>query len=126
LLTIKSMKSSSFRRLMLLVSLLAAMAATPLRQAEAASDMARGVAEGDEDHSVEPLDGGVGDDSDATIRADDPADSVPVARESTHFAAACFVPESSSLRLVSLVSIQPPRSPGPSARRLAILQKFRF
>lgn len=52
---------------------------TPARQAEAASDLARTMAELDEDdRRIEEADGGVGDDSLEATRADDPGQE-PVA-----------------------------------------------
>lgn len=52
------------RRWAFLLSMLAALAGTPLRQAEAASDLARSLAELLPGTDIEPSDGGVGDDSD--------------------------------------------------------------
>jgi hypothetical protein len=51
---------------MLLLCLIAALAGTPLRQAEAASDFARSQAERGQEH-VETIDGGVGDDAEIAI-----------------------------------------------------------
>jgi hypothetical protein len=56
-----------WRLTMFLMCLIAALSGTPLRQAEAASDFARSLSELDEGHSIEMIDGGVGDDSGATI-----------------------------------------------------------
>jgi hypothetical protein len=58
-----------FRPLFLL-SMLAALAGTPLRLAEAAHDIACALPDHDRDSAIEIPDGGVGDDSDATVRAD--------------------------------------------------------
>ena len=54
---------------MLLMCLIAAVSGTPLRQAEAASDLARALADWKARRRIEVPDGGVGDDSDATIKA---------------------------------------------------------
>jgi hypothetical protein len=51
------------RRWAFLLSLLAALTGTPLRQAEAASDLARSLAELFQAAGIESPDGGVGDDS---------------------------------------------------------------
>jgi len=51
------------RRWAFLLSMLAALTGTPLRQAEAASDLARSFAEMVQDANLELPDGGVGDDS---------------------------------------------------------------
>ena len=51
------------RRWAFLLSLLAALSGTPLRQAEAASDLARSLAELLQAADIESPDGGVGDDS---------------------------------------------------------------
>jgi hypothetical protein len=56
-----------WRATMFAIGLIAALSGTPLRQAEAASDFARSLAELGEGQVIEMLDGGVGDDSGATI-----------------------------------------------------------
>jgi hypothetical protein len=53
--------------MMFALCLIAALAGTPLRQAEAAKDFARSVADLDEGPDIDEIDGGVGDDSDAGI-----------------------------------------------------------
>jgi hypothetical protein len=58
------------RHLMFVLNLIAALAGTPLRMAEAAHDFACSVAESGVDYVMEVPDGGVGDDSDATIKAE--------------------------------------------------------
>jgi len=55
---------------MFVLSLIAALAGTPLRMAEAADDFACSVAETGGGGVMEVPDGGVGDDSDATIKAE--------------------------------------------------------
>jgi hypothetical protein len=77
---------------MLLLCLIAAMAGTPLRQAEAAGDLARSLAELDDGAVAEEIDGGIGDDSgEAIVRAGEgsgswrvadapsPIDGIPIA-----------------------------------------------
>ena len=56
-----------WRLTMFLLCLIAALSGTPLRQAEAASDFARSHGESDQGRAIETIDGGVGDDSGATI-----------------------------------------------------------
>ena len=51
------------RRWAYLFSLFVVLVSTPLRQAEAASDLSRSLAELFQDANIESLDGGVGDDS---------------------------------------------------------------
>lgn len=51
------------RRLAVLLSLLAALTGTPLRQAEAAEDFARAFSEWFQPANLQTIDGGVGDDS---------------------------------------------------------------
>ena len=58
------------RRTMFWLSVIAALAGTPMRLAEAASDLARSFAEVDDGADVEEIDGGVGDDAGATIKSD--------------------------------------------------------
>jgi hypothetical protein len=55
---------------MFVLSLIAVLAGTPLRLAEAADDLARSLAETDNGVNLEQVDGGVGDDSGATIKPD--------------------------------------------------------
>jgi hypothetical protein len=57
---------------MFLLSLIAALAGTPLREAEAAHDLACSLAELGGGDIIEEVDGGVGDDSGATIKSDGP------------------------------------------------------
>lgn len=110
------------RRPMFLLSLIAALAGTPLRLAEAAHDIACALAESGGDGVIEIPDGGVGDDSDATIKA-----------ETTH------VPVTSAVvaAVPGLVLLVPPpwqvlwrradrplRAGAGHQRRLALLQCF--
>ena len=55
---------------MLVLSLITVLAATPLRLVEAAHDFALALAESGSDDGIEMLDGGVGDDSGATTKAE--------------------------------------------------------
>jgi hypothetical protein len=52
---------------MTLLCLIAALSGSPLRQAEAAYDLARSLDELAGDHVIETIDGGVGDDSGETV-----------------------------------------------------------
>jgi len=56
-----------WRPTMLLLCLIAALAGSPLRQAEAAGDLARSLAELDGGDVIEAIDGGVGDDAGESI-----------------------------------------------------------
>jgi hypothetical protein len=56
-----------WRLVMCVLCLIAALSGTPLRQAEAASDFARSLGELGEGHVIELIDGGVGDDTEASI-----------------------------------------------------------
>ena len=58
------------RDLMFVLSMIAAFAGTPLRLAEAAHDMADTMTEFGAEDSLRVPDGGVGDDSGATIKSD--------------------------------------------------------
>ena len=109
---------------MFLLSLSAALAGTPLRQAEAAGDFARSVAEIGLTSVLDDVDGGVGDDPGDTLKADAP--TVPSALAPAEFGPACggfslaFVPASPAS--------EPDRASRPSspARRRALLQRFLF
>ena len=117
-----------WRALMLVVCLVAAAAGTPLRQAEAAEDIARRVAESDAGESeIEVVDGGVGDDSGETV----------LDRQAAAHALTDAMPPAPPYRLLSIAPPLPPvvatnrrdygmTPPERSARRQARLQCFRF
>ncbi|MGO9469930.1 MAG: hypothetical protein ACLQIB_35810 [Isosphaeraceae bacterium] len=56
-----------WRPTMFLLCLIAALSGTPLRQAEAASDFARSFGELGQGDVIETIDGGVGDDEEASV-----------------------------------------------------------
>lgn len=56
-----------WRLTMFLLCLIAALSGTPLRQAEAADDFARSISELGQGDAIETIDGGVGDDIEASI-----------------------------------------------------------
>jgi hypothetical protein len=108
---------------MFILSLIAALSGTPLRIVEAAEDLAHSIAElsvlGSE---IEPTDGGVGDDSDATIKAN--PTHVPVS-----LMAALDLPRPLSLacsarHLLRCPADPPRRPPSSHSQRLALLQCF--
>ncbi|WP_435021035.1 hypothetical protein TA3x_002151 [Tundrisphaera sp. TA3] len=108
------------------IALLVAITGTPLRQAEAASDLSRSLAGLFEPADVEPLDGAVGDDSgDGTLTASHgpQADAPPVAGLSF------LPPPSSTVRTPAAEEGLWERAWWPQApprRRHAWLQVFRF
>jgi hypothetical protein len=63
------MKSALYRRVMLILSLTAILAGTPLRLAEAADDLEQSLSESAFESGIEVADGGVGDDSGVSIRS---------------------------------------------------------
>jgi hypothetical protein len=116
---------------MFLLCLIAALAGSPLRQAEAAGDLARSLAELDGGDVIEELDGGVGDDAGETVLnagvriGVDPSMDVPAI---DHFpgpspvSAACPAPrgdETGPPRPSARLAADP-------ARRYAWLQAYRF
>jgi hypothetical protein len=111
------------RRPMLLLSLIVVLAGTPLRLAEAASDLARSLEETGGGWNIEEVDGGVGDDSGATIKADvTHAQDVMATME---IALAPLGPMAARPAIVRFVDNSPARVPaGPSSRRCALLQRF--
>ncbi len=118
------MKDIHLYRLMFLLALLAAVAATPLRLVEAASDQARALAERYGDPDIEPVDGGVGDDSGETIRGEvDHSDVAPVLVGPV-FPAVLALFDFGPARLVLFEIDRPPRSSPTLARRLAMLQRL--
>ncbi len=118
-----------WRRLMLGISLIAVLSGSPARQAEAADDLARSVAELGGGSGVEPVDGGVGDDSlDAPKVAATGAGVLGViAPESPRFAAWCGLLPSNVLLEPGrkhLGSPMVPRLSARSSRRQVWLQRF--
>ncbi len=113
------------RRVIFVLSMLAALTGTPLRQAEAWSDLARSLAELDStDANLEEVDGGVGDDSGDAIRAIDVHAPVLLAISEALPALA-----NSFLRLSDALPIlreDPPPLRMGSCQRLAWLQRFLF
>jgi hypothetical protein len=116
-----------WRSVMFLLCLIAAISGTPLRQAEAASDLARSLEEPVPGDDILVPDGGVGDDSDATIKAEnhDVRGSIALV--------AHFLPAHLSVLLPAhgqwpfdRPSIPPPRATSSQSLRLARLQCFLF
>jgi hypothetical protein len=115
-----------WRSTLLPLALLAALTGTPLRQAEAAADLARSLAELDQGHVIEPVDGGVGDESDATVlkAGHDAGPVLSTLPPATLDALAPTLPP--PLDLAPAPDGRPPRPPSATARRLARLQRYRF
>jgi hypothetical protein len=115
---------------MFLLSLIAALAGTPLRQAEAASDFARKLGDIERSPGIEMIDGGVGDDSGATILKSGRATTSPWAA-TLRLAAHAVLPLRLSVPSLPAVHDQTWREPtavgwASSARRCALLQQFLF
>jgi len=120
-----------WRRLMLGISLIAVLSGSPARQAEAAGDFARLMAELGGGSGVEPVDGGVGDDSfDAPKAAANGAGALgEITPESPRFAGWCgLLPWNVLLGpgRQHLGSPMVPRLSARSSRRQAWLQRFLF
>ena len=125
------MPSVRFWRLMFSLSLVAILSATPARQAEAASDFARSMAEVGEGNRVEEVDGGVGDDSVEALKADAPGMTAhpPVARWSNTLGLANrpgVLDRGGSGDAKLRASTTTPWHSSRSARRQAWLGRFRF
>jgi hypothetical protein len=118
-----------WRPMMFLFCLIAAVAGTPLRQAEAATDFARSHGEIGQGNVIEIIDGGVGDDSGAAIlRAgrdtqSRPAIALMALAEALHAPLLHFEsrPDDVGCRADRLTSL-----PAISAQRHALLQCFLF
>ncbi len=118
-----------WRLSMFLLCLIAALSGAPLRQAEAASDLARSLDELGDGNIIETIDGGVGDDKEASIlKAGD-----------AHALAAAISPEMADVDLASPTSVSSlamiggrrPADvrgflPASTARRIAWLQCYLF
>ncbi len=86
------------RPTMFVLCLIAVLAGTPLRQAEAVADFARSHGEIEQGSAIELIDGGVGDDSEVAIsRAGDDSHSLPATALPESFGATVppFLPPSS-------------------------------
>jgi hypothetical protein len=118
------MKSPRLLHFWLLLGLLAALAATPLRQVEAACDQARMLAERDGDVSIETEDGGVADDSDAaTLGERAPRVDSLVLLGLWSLTASNFWDSQREARIVSPI-VRPPRDPESVRERLARIPRF--
>jgi hypothetical protein len=119
-----------WRLTMFLLCLIAALSGTPLRQAEAASDFARSLGELGQGTIIETIDGGVGDDKEASIlRAGGDAHSLAA----TILLETTVVDFTPSVSVSSLPNIGGRRQgdelgllPASSSRRMAWLQCFLF
>jgi hypothetical protein len=117
-----------WRLTMYLLCLIAALSGTPLRQAEAANDLARTIGEFGEGRAIEPIDGGVGDDAEVSIlKAGGDTQSMPatdlLAMADVQFT--LFIPPSYLQNVRDRRWVDPCGSlPASSARRLAWLQCF--
>jgi hypothetical protein len=118
------------RLTMFLLCLIAAVSGTALRQAEAANDFVRTFGEFGLGDVIETIDGGVGDDTEASILkagggTDSLAATIPLATADLHFTP--LIPSSSrpnmgDRRRADLLGLLP----ASSARRFAWLQCFLF
>ena len=110
-------------RPLFVLTLLVAFSGTPLRLAEAADDLARGLAGPEVTGEFEAVDGGVGDDSGESIRADPARDSIDAP------SAWVAMPLISPAPLPSLDRLRSGRRPSPhppsgSPRRHLLLERF--
>lgn len=114
------------RRSAFLISLLAALAGTPLRQAEAAADLARSLPEFSQTADLDAPDGGVGDDSGVATLAQSHGHAADVAAEAVIFLLpppSAFIPTPAADEGL-WERVWWPQS--PPALRFAWLQTFRF
>jgi hypothetical protein len=117
--------AAMWRWVMFLLCLIAAISGTPLRQAEAASDLARSLEEPVPGDDIEVPDGGVGDDSDATIKAEnhDVRGSIALSAPKLPGYSSVFSAATAAL-LVHRPAPPPPRATSSLAQLLARLQCF--
>ena len=111
------------RRFMVLLSLTAAFAGTPLRLTEAAGDLAHLLAELVDDGGIETIDGGVGDDSGETIRPA-PAHALTVAGLTDIEPATFLLAECRTGVLTRPFPSPPAASPTTAQAQCALLQRF--
>jgi hypothetical protein len=119
---------SMWRLTMYLLCLIAALSGTPLRQAEAANDLARTLGEFGEGRLIEPIDGGVGDDAEASILkagGDTQSMSTIAFLAMTDVQCTPLIPRSSLQNVSDRCRVDPCGwLPASSVRRLAWLQCF--
>jgi hypothetical protein len=84
-----------WRLTMFLLCLIAALSGTPLRQAEAADDFARSIGELGQGDVIETIDGGVGDDIEASILK---------AASDTHVLSATFLLATADVHFTPLIT----------------------
>ena len=119
-----------WRLTMFLLCLIAALSGTPLRQAEAANDFARYFGEFGQGDVIETIDGGVGDDKEASILkaggdAHALAATILLAMADVHFTpflSVAYLPNIGDHRQADLSGSLPTNS----ERRFAWLQCFLF
>lgn len=116
------------RLLFLGTCLIAALTGTPLRQVEAAEDLARSLAQWAGEHVFEVVDGGVGDDAGDTVLNHGSDDFLALPALSSTLSAGWFVPPApaptgAALERRSRIDQVPTAAPG---RRWAWLQRFLF
>jgi hypothetical protein len=116
-----------WRPMMFLLCLIAALAGSPLRQAEAAGDLARSLAEMEGGDVIEAVDGRVGDDSGETILKADVSASAdaPSGVPAIDCHAGPRPPLAVTFPTLGDASSDPRPTSDP-ARRHAWLQDFRF
>jgi hypothetical protein len=124
------MMDSMWPRTMFVLCLLASLSGTPLRQAEAASDFARSIADFGQDGGVETIDGGIGDDQDVSLLKAGSETQRLAATLNPTFADAVLLPLSPVSPLAASLDerrLLPPRFPAAgSLRQFAWLQCFLF
>ncbi len=113
-----------WRWLMFALCLIAALSGTPLRQAEAASDFARSLEDANRGDEIEVPDGGVGDDSGATIKAETTGASSVITLSADIPGVVSNLPVLFSWHLSNRPDRRPPRCDAALSARLACLQCF--
>jgi hypothetical protein len=111
------------RRLMFLLSLVAALTGTPLRLAEAAHDIACTLAESGGGDVIKVPDGRVGDDLDVTIKADNTLVFVTILFAVLIVLCFFLVPPT-SWRVLQRRADRPPRWIASLSERLSLLECF--
>lgn len=111
------------RRTMFLLALIAALAGTPLRLAEAASALCESLAEVMGAREIEPPDGGIGDDAGAALKGDVLRVPLQVDEVVALVTPDILAPRTSSLSIEGRIH-RPSERGGCVSERLALLQCF--
>jgi hypothetical protein len=122
----ESRRFDEVQHVLYLLTLIAALSATPLRQAEAAADFARSLSDSESAANIEVTDGGVGDDRAEAITAKFPDQDLTPHSFPGYFQSQSPVDSCNLSQTHANQADPPPCPPSTASRRRALLQCFLF